>query len=149
MLFQMRQSKFFFKDLTNLQIYLGPLPLGKVPLILIREFVGPSSSAFSGKKFLGIRKLKLYVQIQCQLGVLMMLIRNSICQYVRKNAVLNKNICHFLGSWVEWLNSDLIPRYYRIFTPYHKVSFDAKFYVEFEFLVEKNFRSRIFEIFKF
>ena len=27
----------------------------------------------------------------------MMLIRNGICEYVRKYAVLNKNICHFLG----------------------------------------------------
>ena len=46
---------------------------------------------------LGLRKWKLYVQIQCQLGFLMILIWNGICQYVQKYAVLNKNICHFLG----------------------------------------------------
>ena len=41
---------------------------------------------------------KLYVQIECQLGYLIMLISNDMCQYKRKYAVLNKNICHFLGS---------------------------------------------------
>ena len=28
-----------------------------------------------------------------------MLISNDICQYERKYAVLNKNICHFLRPW--------------------------------------------------
>ena len=68
-----------------------------------REFLGPSPSAFSGKNpesslvpsQLGLRKWKLYVQIECQLGYLMMLISNGI--YEGKYAVPNKNICHFLG----------------------------------------------------
>ena len=29
----------------------------------------------------------------------MVQISNGICQYERKYAVLNKNICHFLGPW--------------------------------------------------
>ena len=37
------------------------------------------------------------MQIECQLGYLVMPISNGICQYVWKDAVLNKNICHFLG----------------------------------------------------
>ena len=41
-------------------------------------------------------RAKLYLQIDCQSGYLMMLILNGICQYDRKYAVLNKNICHFL-----------------------------------------------------
>ena len=32
------------------------------------------------------------------LRYLMMLISNGICQHERKYAVLNKNICHFLGQ---------------------------------------------------
>ena len=35
---------------------------------------------------------KLYVQIECQLGYIMMLISNGICQYERKYAALNENI---------------------------------------------------------
>ena len=71
------------------------------------EFLGPSPSAFSEKKNpesslvtsqLGLRKRKLYVQKECELGYLMMPIPNGICQYVRKYAALNKNICHFLGQ---------------------------------------------------
>ena len=46
---------------------------------------------------LGLRKWKLHVQIQCQLGYLMILISNGICQYEGKYAALKKNICHFLG----------------------------------------------------
>ena len=33
--------------------------------------------------------------MECQLGYIMMLISNGICQYERKYATLNKNICHF------------------------------------------------------
>ena len=44
---------------------------------------------------MGLRKWKLYVRIECQLGYIMMLISNGIWQYVWKYAVLNKNICHF------------------------------------------------------
>ena len=44
---------------------------------------------------LGRRQWKLYVQIQCQFGYLMMLISNGICNYERRYATLNKNICHF------------------------------------------------------
>ena len=40
---------------------------------------------------------KLHVQIDCQLGFDVMLISNGICQYEGKDAVLNKNICHFSG----------------------------------------------------
>ena len=46
---------------------------------------------------LGLRQWKLYVQIKCQLGYLMMLISNGICQYEGRYAALNENICHFLG----------------------------------------------------
>ena len=46
---------------------------------------------------LGLRKWKLYVQIECQLSFIMMLIWNSICHYKGRYSVLNKNICHFLG----------------------------------------------------
>ena len=54
-------------------------------------------------------KWKLYVQIECQLGYTMVQISNGICgiimichmicQYERKYAMLNKNICHFSGPW--------------------------------------------------
>ena len=37
----------------------------------------------------------LYVQIECQLGYLMMLIFNGICQYSRKYAVLSKKYAIF------------------------------------------------------
>ena len=43
------------------------------------------------------KKIKLYVQIACQLGYIMMLISIGICRYEGKYAVLNRNICHFLG----------------------------------------------------
>ena len=39
----------------------------------------PESSLVTSQ--LGLRKLKLYVQIQCQLSYLMILISNGICQY--------------------------------------------------------------------
>ena len=55
----------------------------------------PDSSLVTSQ--LGLRKWKLYVQIQCQLGYLMILISNGICQYEGKYAALKKNICHFLG----------------------------------------------------
>ena len=53
-----------------------------VPITIIREFLGPSPSVFSGKKnpesSLVTSQLdlenELHVQIQCQLGFLMMLI---------------------------------------------------------------------------
>ena len=48
------------------------------------QFLGPSPSAFSGKK-----------NPEYQLGHLMMPISNGICQYVWKDAVVNKNISHF------------------------------------------------------
>ena len=41
------------------------------------------------------KEIKFYVQIECQLCHIMMLILNSICQYERRYAILNKNICHF------------------------------------------------------
>ena len=37
------------------------------------------------------------MQIEWQFGYLLMPISNGICQYLRKNAALNENICHFLG----------------------------------------------------
>ena len=46
---------------------------------------------------LGLGKWKLHVQIECQLGFLIILIWNDICQYEGKYAALNKNLCHFLG----------------------------------------------------
>ena len=55
----------------------------------------PKSSLVTSQ--LGLRQWKLYVQIQCQLGYLMILISNGICQYEEKYAALKKNICHFLG----------------------------------------------------
>ena len=55
----------------------------------------PKSSLVTSQ--LGLRQWKLYVQIQCQLGYLMILISNGICQYEGKYAALKKNICHFLG----------------------------------------------------
>ena len=48
---------------------------------------------------LALRRWKLYVQIECQLGFNMMLMKNGICQYEGRYAELNKNICHFLGPW--------------------------------------------------
>ena len=45
----------------------------------------------------GTKKIKLYMQIECQLDFLRMLISNGICQYERKYATLITNICHFLG----------------------------------------------------
>ena len=62
-------------------------------LILIHEFLGPSPSLVTSQ--LGLGKSKLYVQIDCHLGFLMMPISNDICQYEGKYAVLNKNLCHF------------------------------------------------------
>ena len=35
--------------------------------------------------------------MECQLSYTMVQISNGICQFVRTFAVLNKNICHFLG----------------------------------------------------
>ena len=65
---------------------------------LIHEFLGQSASAISGKK---IQKysLWLYVHIECQFGLIMMLIKNGICQREGKYASLNKNICHFRGRY--------------------------------------------------
>ena len=66
----------------------GPRMVFKsLSLTLIREFLGPSPSAFYRKNpesslvtsQLGLRTSKLYVQIGCQLGYLMMLISNGIC----------------------------------------------------------------------
>ena len=31
-------------------------------------------------------------------------ISNGICQYERKYAVLNKNLCHFLGPWPSMIS---------------------------------------------
>ena len=56
----------------------------------------PESSLVTSQ--LDIRKCKLYVQIQYQVGLLMMLIRNGICLYVRKYAVLNKKYMPFF--WI-------------------------------------------------
>ena len=39
------------------------------------------------------------MQIDCQLGYLVMLISNGICNYDGKYANLNKNIYQFLGPW--------------------------------------------------
>ena len=75
-------------------------------LTLIREFLGSSPSAFSGKKSrttaggvtVGSKKIK-YVQIECQLGDTMVQISNGICQYQRKYAVLKKIYAVFCGPW--------------------------------------------------
>ena len=53
-------------------------------LTLIREFFGPSPSAISEKK---IQKIACDVTVGT--------IQNGICQYERRYATLNKNICHF------------------------------------------------------
>ena len=45
----------------------------------------------------GTKKIKLYVQVECQLCYFMKPILNGICEYEKKYAILNKNICHFLG----------------------------------------------------
>ena len=37
------------------------------------------------------------MQIECQLGFIMVQIKNGICQYEGSYATLNKIICHFLG----------------------------------------------------
>ena len=42
-----------------------------------------------------------YVQFKCELGYIMMVISNGICQYERIYAVLNKNVCHFFGIVTE------------------------------------------------
>ena len=47
----------------------------------------------------GTKKIKLYVHIECQFGLIMMLIKNGICQREGKYASLNKNICHFRGRY--------------------------------------------------
>ena len=46
-----------------------------------------------------IRPQKVHTQIlvKCQLSYLMMPILNGACQYVWKDAVVNKNTCHFFG----------------------------------------------------
>ena len=44
------------------------------------------------------------MQKERQLGYIMMLISNGICQYERKYAVLNKNICHSLGPSLSALS---------------------------------------------
>ena len=62
----------------------------------IRE-KNPKSSLVTSP--LRLTKWKLYMQIECRSGYTMVQISNGICQYERKYAVLNKNICHFLGPW--------------------------------------------------
>ena len=57
------------------------------------------------------------MQIRCQLGYLMILISNGICQYEGKYVALNKNICHILGRnatlWIiSWkTRSFTVPRF--------------------------------------
>ena len=86
-------------------LYLLDAPAWTVTLI--REFLGTErhraclmekkSKNIACDVTVGTKKIKLYVQIQCQLSYIMMLISNGICQYVWKYAVLNENTCHFLG----------------------------------------------------
>ena len=58
--------------------------------ILILEFYS-CSIPFDLK----IRNFRDHHQKECQLGYIMMLIWNDICQYEGRYATLNKNICHF------------------------------------------------------
>ena len=46
---------------------------------------------------LGLGKYNFYVRIDSQLGYLLILISNGLCQYEGKYAALNKKICHFSG----------------------------------------------------
>ena len=79
-----------------------PWIFGDHPRACFLEKKNPESSLVTSQ--LGLRKWKLYVLIQCQLGYLMILISNGICQYEGKYAVLNKNICHFLDHHRAWFS---------------------------------------------
>ena len=104
------------------------LKIVTVSLTLIREFLRPSPSALSGKKSkkiacdvtVGTRKIKLYVQIQCQMGYLTVQISNGISKYRWTYAVLNvwdcwlwnpsKNFITPIYAWkicIEWINPEV------------------------------------------
>ena len=55
------------------------------------------SKNVTGDVTVGTKKVKLEAQIECQLGFVMVLISNGICQYEGKYATMNKNLCQFLG----------------------------------------------------
>ena len=52
-------------------------------------------SLFNPYSFFGNITERVFCLIECQLGFIVTLILKEIFQYVRKYAVLNKNICHF------------------------------------------------------
>ena len=108
---------------------------------LIREFLWSSPSTLSGENpkennceiacdAVRTKKIKLYTQIECQLGYLMMLISNGICQYEGIFAALNKNICHF-GS-TNW--------------GHHRASFPQKIQSTETYTNDVTLRSRFFRI---
>ena len=76
-------------------IFISQVPTLTSPVMIMDFF--PDMTQFLEKSkniscdvTVGTKKLKLYVQIECQLGYLMMLISNGICQYEGRYATLNK-----------------------------------------------------------